>query len=225
MKIHDSWKSFIEENIYILSDIEAFIDGPFTPGRDRALRFLCLDISAIKIIVLGQDPYPQPGAATGRAFEVSGLMDWDQKFKQSSLRNILRAVHAAYAGCEPRTLGEIRGEIASDIFKLPAPDNIFDHWQDRGALFLNTAFTCKINSPGSHGELWNGFTENLLRFIASENKNIIWFLWGKTAQKYEYLLNGAKTYKCNHPMLPGTGADGFLNCACFRETKAIIDWI
>ena len=223
--VHGSWTKFLNgEAKKLLSDIEARIDGPYTPGPDAALRFFCVDLSGVKIIALGQDPYPQPGAATGRAFEVS-LTGWDQKFRQSSLRNILRSIHASYRLCEPKTLNEIRDEIESGVFKLPPPDRIFDHWQEQGALFINTAFTCAVNSPGSHGALWKPFTESLIKYIAAENENIIWFLWGGAAQRYEPLLNGARTYKCNHPMLPGSGEKGFLNCACFRDTRDIVDWI
>ena len=226
-EIHDSWKCFLSDDILnLLKRIEAPIlnGGPFTPPPERVLLFLRLDLTKIKIIILGQDPYPQPGVATGRAFEVH-IKSWTEKFKQSSLRNILRAIHAAHNDCEPATLNAIRGVILSGVFNPPPPDKIFDHWERQGVLCLNTAFTCEEGSPGSHAALWAPFTESLIKFIAGENKNIIWFLWGNHARGYEKFLSGAKNYKCAHPMLPGTGENGFLNCPCFRETKAIVDWV
>ena len=209
----------------MLEQIEESIDGPFTPGPDRALRFFCLDLVKIKIVVLGQDPYPQPGAATGRAFEVGGLTDWSRSFRQSSLKNIVRNIHASYTGRGPATFAEIRGELDAGVFLLPPPDKIFDHWQRQGVLCLNTAFTCAAGSPGSHAALWKPFSDRLIRYIADKNKSAVWFLWGVAARAYEGFLGGAAVYKCNHPMLPGSGANGFLNCACFKETKDIVDWI
>jgi len=208
----------------LLSDIEASVKNNFTPGPDKALRFLCMDVNTIKIIILGQDPYPQAGAATGRAFEVAGLKSWNERFRQSSLRNILRNIHASYTPGGLKTLNEIREEIESGEFIIAPPDKIFDAWQDKGVLCLNTAFTCAVDTPGSHADIWRAFTVGLIGFIADKNKNIIWFLWGKYALAYEKYLGGAKTYKCGHPMLPGTGGDGFLNCKCFSETKHIVDW-
>ena len=226
-KNHNSWEPFINNKDIIkqLADIEHSINGQYTPEPGLALRFLNTDLIKTKIIILGQDPYPQPGAATGRAFEVNGLKSWTQGIRQSSLRNILRNIHASYNFCEPAPLNEIRDEILSGAFKIPPPDKIFGHWEEQGVLCLNTAFTCRAGSPGSHSISWKPFAERLIMYIAQENKHIIWFLWGKAAQEKEVLLNGAKTYKCNHPMLPGKGEGGFLNCGCFRETMDIVNWI
>ena len=226
-KTHNSWEPFInsKDTIRQLADIEHSINGQYIPEPVLVLRFLNIDILKIKIIILGQDPYPQPGAATGRAFEVNGLKSWTQGIRQSSLRNILRNIHASYNHCEPAPLNEIRDEILSGAFKIPPPDKIFGYWEEQGVLCLNTAFTCRVDSPGSHSILWKPFAERLITYIAQENKHIIWFLWGKAAQEKEVLLNGAKTYKCNHPMLPGKGEGGFLNCGCFRETMHIVNWI
>ena len=227
IKIHESWGLFLnnESIINLLACIEKSIIGEFTPSKDLALRFLELNLNNIKMIILGQDPYPQAGAATGRAFEVGGLNDWCDNFKQSSLRNILKNIYASYNLCGSTSLNEIRKKITDGSFKLPPPDKIFDYWESQGVLCLNTAFTCVIDNPGSHTDIWQPFSDKLIEFIAWNNKNIIWFLWGKEAQKKEVLSSGAKTYKCNHPMLAGKREQGFLNCRCFIETKNIIDWI
>jgi uracil-DNA glycosylase len=96
--IHPSWKPFFtKEVLSIVDEIENNIgianDQEITPVTDKMLRFLTLDLSKAKIIILGQDPYPQKGVATGRAFEVGPLKSWTESFRNTSLRNIVRALY------------------------------------------------------------------------------------------------------------------------------------
>lgn len=91
-KICDNWFEFIDNNYKSLQSIEKKIGtNPenFTPQKNNVLRFLKLDPVKIKVVILGQDPYPQPSIATGRAFEVKNLKSWSQKFRNASLKNIL----------------------------------------------------------------------------------------------------------------------------------------
>ena len=98
--IHSDWKGFLtNENQQLLQQIENTIaNGTFTPPANCVLRFMEMPLSAIKVVILGQDPYPQPGVATGRAFEVGTLQSWNDPFKNISLKNILRALYKAYFG-------------------------------------------------------------------------------------------------------------------------------
>ena len=100
IKIHNDWKTFLsKEIVQLINQIESEIsEKDFTPPAEKVLRFLELPLKSAKIIILGQDPYPQPGVATGRAFEVGTLKSWNEPFKNISLKNILRALYKAYSG-------------------------------------------------------------------------------------------------------------------------------
>lgn len=225
LNIHPSWERFISQSNIIseLEKIQKLIGDNYTPEPNRALKFLESDLYSVKIIILGQDPYPQQGVAVGRAFEVSGLTSWSNKFKQSSLRNILRAIYLAYNN-KPAGLNDIRREIENGGFKILAPDKLFDSWENQGVLLLNTTFTCEINNAGSHVKLWEVFTNCLLEYISYENPGISWFLWGNYAKAYEKYATGKK-YICNHPMLAGSSNENdFLKCNCFSDTLNIVNW-
>ncbi|MDR1690100.1 MAG: uracil-DNA glycosylase [Clostridiales bacterium] len=227
LKIHNTWSDFIsQENIKTaLARIQTEIGENYTPAGGKALRFLETDLSKVKVIILGQDPYPQQGVATGRAFEVGTLKSWDEKFKQSSLRNILRAVYVAYnEGEAPPTLTGVRCKMNSGEFEIAPPNKLFESLEKQGVLFLNTTFTCEIGNAGSHIKIWENFSENLFRYISCANRRALWFLWGKNAHCYEKYARGG-CYKCNHPMLAGgKGENDFLKSKCFFDTKDTINW-
>lgn len=226
---------FREEVLDKLIAIEEAIGSNYTPSADKVLRFTTLDLSAVKIIVLGRDPYPKPNVATGRAFEVGGITSWSEP-GEASLRNILKSIHKAYTGTE-KVLGisEVRQEIEQNRFCIPAPNEVFTYWERQGVLFLNTAFTCEMGGkPGSHNKYWYRFFPELMTYIYQSNSNIQYFLWGK-AKKYESTLKelGAsddKLYTSHHPSSNGDSGGyengtNFSNCPCFRDTKDIVNWI
>ena len=98
-QIHSSWKPFFTEKREILNPIlETVRKEPHNPADALLFRFAQTDLSRVRVVVLGQDPYPQPGAATGRSFEVAGLTSWQGAIRQTSLRNLVRAIYQAYAG-------------------------------------------------------------------------------------------------------------------------------
>ena len=110
--IHPSWLELLDAQLDALDLIWSKINNgkAYTPQRDKILRFLNLDVAKIKVVILGQDPYPQPGAATGRAFEVMGLRSWNDNFRQASLRNIVRLIHHSACG----NVGSISATDMSD---------------------------------------------------------------------------------------------------------------
>lgn len=225
LQVHTSWENFISQKDVIceLINIQSQIGTNYTPNPHKVLRFLTTDLNRVKIIILGQDPYPQDGIAVGRAFEVNGLTSWHEKFRQSSLRNILRAIYLAYNG-KIISLEEIRKEIKSGGFEILAPNMLFDSWESQGVLMLNTTFTCAVNEAGSHIKIWEGFTDRLFRYISVNKSDAIWFLWGNFARSYEKFA-GTNKYICNHPMLAGSRSDNdFLKSRCFIDTMKLLNW-
>ncbi len=217
------WKVFFNEMQDTVNNIESFLGTTnYTP--DNYFRFKDMPFKDIKIVILGQDPYPQPGIATGRAFEVKGLKTWMDKFPQQSLKNMIKLLYKSYYG-ELLSFDEIKKKIASNEFKILPPNKLFDSWENQGVLLLNTALTCEPGKPGSHRHIWNEFTVELIKFIAKEKTDAIWFLWGNHAISYEKFLLSSMVFKSSHPMLCNPNQEGnFINSNCFTDTK-FIDWL
>lgn len=223
--IHDSWLTFfspaIIENLIL---IEKLIGNDFTPPINNILSFARNDLKNVKIVILGQDPYPQIGAATGRAFEVSGLTSWTCRFKQSSLRNILKLIYRSYND-DLISYDELRHKIENKQFYILPPSEIFEHWENQGVLLVNISLTCEINLSNSHKNIWKFFTKQLIKFVAENNENIYWFLWGKDAQNEIKDIYISNKIKCDHPMICSEKkTSSFVNSCCFSKTKHLIDW-
>ena len=113
---HSSWKAFFERDDIqkMIEDIECKIDDNFTPSADKVFRFAEVDLKKLKVVILGQDPYPQEGVATGRAFEVNG---WDQMGTNISLQNIMKLI------CKSDHIPNIE-EVRTIISTFPSPKEI-----------------------------------------------------------------------------------------------------
>lgn len=254
--VHNSWAPLFDMRYgeYSVSTevcrIEGKIGSDFTPAPDKVFRFLNTDVEQIKVVVLGQDPYPQVGVATGRAFEPSGYDQWYAKTKNTSVRNILRAVYASVEGVKAYedipTYLEIGKLIRESKFRIAPPPEWFDSTEKQGVLWLNSALTCRVDEPGSHAEIWKGFMQSVIAYLLEQNSEIKWFLWGRNAintfvesHRRTYagrpvVVGGIQTegalpesnmYVSRHPMMcSGTYEDDFLKNPCFRETSNLIDW-
>lgn len=230
--IHSSWNDFLcEENISILKNIEKRVvdtEAEFTPPQEKVLKFFTIPLQQVKIIILGQDPYPQKGVATGRAFEVGTLKSWDDKFNNISLKNIIRSIYYAYTN-KYLKYSEIKKEIGL-YFQLKSPDQLFAEWEKQGVLMLNTSFTCEVGKSNSHEKLWKPFTNSLLKYIAKENDKATWFLWGNNAKFIVADIDLKNKIESMHPMMcydKPDREDDFLfgKRNAFKETKALINWL
>lgn len=224
---HPSWGSLLEENIDLLSSIIEKIGNDYTPNPDNIFQFARTDLNNINVIILGQDPYPQHGAATGRSFEVSYLKSWDQKFPQSSIRNIVKVLYKSFRG-ELISFSQIRERISNGDFPLVPPSKLFDSWESQGILMLNTYLTCRVGQPNSHRIIWAPFTEIVINYISKNRPNVVWFLWGNQAQGCEKLIDRGIIYKTNHPMILNPKRETDLsNSTCFIDThqEYKINWL
>lgn len=229
--IHSSWEKFLDENtLNELAAIEKKIGNDFTPSASRILRFMVNDIEKLKIVILGQDPYPEKGVAMGRAFEVGGLNSWNTKFRQVSLKNIIRLIHKTYNNTEDYDeiicFNQIKEEIATGQFNILPAGEMFESWERQGVLLLNACLTCEVGKPGSHKEIWTGFTGRLLDYIVEQRPDLNWFLWGKNANAFSGHIKKGCIHSCRHPMMCSKEyEDDFLKSNCFKETSNIINWL
>jgi uracil-DNA glycosylase len=229
--VHSSWEKLLtREVIEELDLIEKKIGCDINPQHENVLRFMKCDLNDINVVILGQDPYPEKGKATGRAFEVGDLYSWNQKFRQVSLKNIVRLIYKNYNNideyCEIKKFSEIQKEIEEGKFTILPPDKIFKSWEKQGVLLLNTYFTVIPGISGSHVSVWEKFSVELLRYISEENGEISWFLWGKQAEDKKQFIKSGRFYTSRHPMMCSEKySDDFLRNDCFKNTMSIVNWL
>ncbi|MBR5753895.1 MAG: hypothetical protein IKX83_05360 [Clostridia bacterium] len=214
------------ETVRVLSDIEAQLDGTeYYPQKERVLRFLSME-APVAYVIVGMDPYPSFNerdgvpVATGRSFEVSELrgQGWDCRIRQSSLRNILKAIYYNETGTNP-PLAVVREQIASGAFPIAPPTDWFDRMEAQGVLFLNSTLTVRPGEPGSHRTLWEPFRALLFPYL--EAMDATFMLWGNNAQTEvpPYLSADAKVLTAPHPRMAE-----FVTQNTFRDAKEI-DWL
>lgn len=228
--VDSSWYGFLNGGGFkMIAGIAAETGENINPDAENVLRFLKVNLDNVKVVILGQDPYPQKGTATGRAFEVGGLVSWRQNFKQVSLKNIIRLLHKNYNGISSYedilSFRQIQNEIETGKFPILPPDKLFESWENQGVLLLNTSFTCIPGSPGSHEHLWHDFSCRLLSYISSQ-RECHWFLWGKHSQQRMMHIKKGIFHISRHPMLCSSKyEDDFLKSDCFLKTSDFINWL
>lgn len=135
----------------------------------------------LKVVILGQDPYPQKGIATGIAF--ANTADTPENLISPSLKIIKESV--------------INYEIPHNLINFA---NDLEEWEKQGILMLNSALTCEFNKPGSHSLLWRPFISKLLINICKQNSGIVFLLLGTSAQSFERNINSNQyIIKARHP--------------------------
>lgn len=184
-------------------------DGDFFPRAACVLRFARLDPAALRCIIVGMDPYPSHTVdaagnvipeATGRAFEVASVQNWSDKYRQSSLRNILKSICYLHTGRLP-TMEDLRRQLQNGDFPILPPHAWMDSLEAQGVLFLNASLTLVPGVPGSHSALWETFITSLMTFLAESSPDAPWLLWGNLAQNR--VPDAVKNRICStHPRLP-----------------------
>ncbi len=229
--IHPSWDDFFDSTMrHRIRDIENQIGrDEINPVSEKVFRFTEMNLHALRVVILGQDPYPERGVATGRAFEVGGLDSWSSPFRQISLKNILRLIYISRSGMRENekvpSFKEVINQMENGKFSLLPPGELFVSWEKQGVLLLNTALTCVPQKPGSHSEIWKPFSDALISYISYKRQDLIWFLWGKQARSYKEKIGTGSFYESRHPMMCSDAySDDFLKNPCFEKTFESINW-
>jgi uracil-DNA glycosylase len=207
-QMHPIWQNWLQASKPMLEAIQnrVLASGDILPAKSQVMRAFELDPTNIKVVLLGQDPYPTPGDAVGLAFAVSA---------QTKL---------------PRSLKNIITELASDGFVSVGSD--LTVWSEKGVLLLNTALTTKPGEAGAHSLLgWDQFTLQALKVLA-EQKDFVVLAWGNHAKKVgEKLPANVLIIESAHPS-PLSASRGFFGSKPFsRANQALktlgqepIDW-
>ena len=141
------------------------------PSQNSVFKaFKLCNYDDLKIVMLGQDPYPQKGIATGLLF--GNKKEVDEENLSPSLQIIKEAV--------------INYEIPHNSIYF---DNTLESWAKQGILMINTAFTVEMNKVGSHTMLWRPFVASLLKKLSEYETGIIYVLFGRQAQTFKPYIN------------------------------------
>ncbi|ODU52603.1 MAG: uracil-DNA glycosylase [Lysobacteraceae bacterium SCN 69-48] len=219
LQLEPSWKArvgewFAREDMRALSAFlrqrKAAGARIYPPGRDIFAAFDATPFDAVKVVILGQDPYHGAGQAHGLCFSV------------------LPGVPV------PPSLLNIYKELERDTGFIRPDHGCLLPWARRGVLLLNSVLTVEDGKPGSHqGRGWEGFTDHVVDVLNRECEQLVFLLWGSYAQKKGAVIDGRRhrVLKAPHPS-PLSAHRGFLGCGHFsaanqyltRCGKTPIDW-
>ena len=218
VNIDNSWKDKLKEEFSkpYFNVLTSFIreeyktKETFPPAKLIFNAFDKCPFHEVKVVIIGQDPYHNPGQANGLCFSVN-----DGVRIPPSLVNIYK-------------------EINNDLGKpIPKTGNL-KHWSEQGVLLLNTTLTVRANSPGSHHNRgWEQFTDVVIDKLSADCENIVFILWGNFAQRKGANIdtNKHQVLKSVHPS-PLSAHRGFFGNRHFSKTnefliqhnKKPIDW-
>lgn len=172
----------------------------------------------VRVVILGQDPYPTKGHAMGLSFSV-----------HETVRPL------------PKSLQNIFKELSSDLKILPPQNGDLTHWAKQGVLLLNSVLTVEEGIANSHSKRgWERFTSSIISLLNSKKTGVVYLLWGKHAHKKAKEVDSIANYilKSSHPSPLGCSKSGagyisFLGSKPFSKTNryllenkgVTIDWI
>ena len=197
----------------------------YIPKNEYIFKALRSSISSRKVCILSNEPYSQGEIATGLAFEVKNT-SWVNHEINISLKNILKLLYKTYAG-KMEDIEKIRKEISHNEFNILPPNELFKSWEKQGVLLLNSSLTAIEEKTGEHNKFWHPFTRDLMEYISTKSKNMVYLLWGKDAEQFEKNILNGEIIKSNHPAKGGhsEGEKDFLKGDFFEKTKDIINWL
>lgn len=218
IKIEASWKALLAEEFskaYFAAIKDAIVkdkaDGYtiYPPGSKIFHAFDRTPVDKVKAVILGQDPYHNPGQAMGLCFSVPKEVK-----RPPSLLNIYKEMH--------RDIGH----------EIVAHGDI-SNWADQGVLLLNAMLTVRAKSPGSHRKIgWQQFTDAVIQKISEEKENVVFLLWGGFARGKKGLIDTSKhlILESAHPSplagnaFQGNGHFSKTNTYLKEHGIAEIDW-
>jgi uracil-DNA glycosylase len=171
----------------------------YLPAGDLVLRAFTQPLDEVKVLIVGQDPYPTPGHPVGLSFSVG-----------PTVRPL------------PRSLVNIFREYSNDL-GFPAPANgDLTPWTERGVLLLNRVLTVQPGKPGSHrGKGWEAVTEQAIRALAARQGPLVAILWGRDARNLAPLLGGTPLVESAHPS-PMSADQGFFGSRPFSRANRLL---
>lgn len=211
VRIEESWKKVLADEFAsdYFAKLAAFVKDAYRtgvvypPGKFIFEAFNRTPFDAVKVVIIGQDPYHNPRQAHGLCFSVQpGVAP------PPSLVNIYKELEAEYKTPFRNRNGDL------------------SHWADQGVLLLNATLTVsgdldeKLRAGSHQGRGWERFTDAVIRRLAERREHIVYLLWGSYAQKKAAFVDAKKNLvlKCAHPS-PLSAHRGFFGCGHFKAAN------
>lgn len=211
VRIADDWKQLLQQEFDkpYFEELTHFVRAEYAAGtiypagRNIFRAFDKCSVEALKVVIIGQDPYHGVGQANGLCFSVNDGVQFPP-----SLQNIFK---------------EIQSDIGTPI---PLSGNL-DRWAEQGVLLLNSVLTVRAHQAASHaGHGWEQFTDAVVRVINEQKQGVVYMLWGSYAQKKGQVADPSRNLilKSVHPS-PLSVYRGFFGCKHFSQANAYLESI
>lgn len=205
--VHPTWVPVLDgqrENLTQLGEFlreESAAGRAWAPGGSRILRAFEQPLPAVRVLIVGQDPYPTPGHAVGLSFSVA-----------PEVRPL------------PRSLQNIYKELQSDLGIAPPTSGDLTRWTHNGVMLLNRVLTVQLGEPGSHrGRGWEEFTATAISGLVERIEDpLVAILWGKDAQALEAHLPDVPVIASAHPS-PMSADRGFFGSRPFSRANELLE--
>lgn len=208
VKIDESWKAALKEEFEkpYFQDLAAFVKEEYKTktiypaAKNIFAAFNNTPFDAVKVVILGQDPYHGTGQAHGLSFSV-----------QEGVKN-------------PPSLQNIFKELKSDLAKDPPQSGDLTRWAKQGVLLLNATLTVVAGQAGSHQHKgWEEFTDSVIKLLNEKKEHLVFILWGAYAQKKADMIDKTKhlILQSAHPS-PFSADRGFFGSRPFSQTNAYL---
>ncbi|MGO4536312.1 uracil-DNA glycosylase [Leifsonia sp. 2MCAF36] len=206
--IDPGWAQALDPVSARIADMGAFLRGEVAAGRaylpagDSVLRAFRAPLQDVRVLIVGQDPYPTPGHPIGLSFAV-----------ERHVRPL------------PRSLQNIYRELRDDLGVTPPPHGDLSGWSDSGVMLLNRVLTVRPGEPGSHrGKGWEPVTEHAIRSLVARGRPFVSILWGRDASTLKPLLGGNPVIESAHPS-PLSASRGFFGSKPFSRANALLEQV
>ena len=171
------------------------------PPKELVFKVFDLPLQDIKVVILGQDPYHNPGQACGLSFSVNDGVPL------------------------PKSLINIYKELYDDLGITPAKTGNLEKWFKQGIFLLNSVLTVEEYSPASHSNVgWQDFTDYIIATISQKNNNVVFVLWGSYARSKKTLIDSSrhKIIESPHPS-PLSAYRGFFGSKVFSRINSYLE--
>ncbi|MFF2370143.1 uracil-DNA glycosylase [Agromyces sp. NPDC058110] len=204
-RIDPGWARALEPVAPALAEVEAFLRAESAAGRgvlpaaDLVLRAFAAPLDDVRVLVVGQDPYPTPGHPIGLSFAV-----------ERHVRPL------------PRSLSNVYAELAADLGVEPPAHGDLSSWTANGVMLLNRVLTVRPGEAGSHRRRgWEQVTDHAIRVLAARGTPLVAILWGNDAQQLRPLLGGTPVIESAHPS-PLSARRGFFGSRPFSRADELL---
>lgn len=208
LHIDESWRRRLAREFEqpYFETLRAFVSNAYQtqvicpPAAQIFGAFDACAFDAVKVVILGQDPYHGPGQANGLCF----------------------AVHAGVG--VPPSLRNIFKELDADLGVAASRDPDLSRWAQQGVLLLNATLTVRADAAASHqNQGWERFTDAAVRVLSQEREGVVFLLWGNTARRKGASVDRARHFvlECAHPS-PLSAHNGFFGCRHFSKANTYL---